>query len=203
MVKNRRLKKERMSVRIVKAKGVQPDEFENVLVKELSAIASGSSAIAAKLAGLQILAAKEVPVSASKKAVVVFVPFKLMTHYKRIQTQLISELEKRLTDRQVVIVAQRTILSPNFTRKAGVKAGSVRPYSRTLKAVHEALLEDLVYPVEIVGKRTRYKTDGSKTLKVLLEGRKKDEVDDRLDTFAAVYSKLTNKNVVFMFPLDN
>ncbi len=32
--------------------------------------------------------------------------------------------------------------------------------------VHEAILGDLVYPTEIVGKRVRYKLDGSKTLKV-------------------------------------
>ncbi len=32
--------------------------------------------------------------------------------------------------------------------------------------VHEAILDDLVYPTEIVGKRVRYKVEGSKMLKV-------------------------------------
>jgi small subunit ribosomal protein S7e len=32
--------------------------------------------------------------------------------------------------------------------------------------VHDAILGDLVYPTEIVGKRVRYKLDGGKTLKV-------------------------------------
>lgn len=32
--------------------------------------------------------------------------------------------------------------------------------------VHDAILDDLVYPTEIVGKRVRYKLDGSRTLKV-------------------------------------
>jgi small subunit ribosomal protein S7e len=35
-----------------------------------------------------------------------------------------------------------------------------------LTAVHEQLLEDLVYPSEIVGKRTRVAQDGSKLIRV-------------------------------------
>ena len=35
-----------------------------------------------------------------------------------------------------------------------------------LLQVHDAILDDLVYPTEIVGKRVRYKLDGSRTLKV-------------------------------------
>lgn len=39
-------------------------------------------------------------------------------------------------------------------------------YSRTLTSVHDAILEDLVFPSEIVGKRIRIKLDGSKLIKV-------------------------------------
>jgi len=61
----------------------------------------------------------------------------------------------------VVLIATRRILRPP-------KKGSAvqRPRSRTLTAVHEAMLEDIVLPAEIVGKRVRYRIDGSKIMKV-------------------------------------
>ena len=39
-------------------------------------------------------------------------------------------------------------------------------FSRTLTAVHDSILDDLVYPSEIVGKRIRIKLDGSRLTKV-------------------------------------
>jgi small subunit ribosomal protein S7e len=53
---------------------------------------------------------------------------------------------------------------PKPTRNSRVK--QKRPRSRTLTDVHAKILEDLVFPTEIVGKRTRIATDGGKLLKV-------------------------------------
>jgi len=66
--------------------------------------------------------------------------------------------------------------------------------------VHDAILGDLVYPVEIVGKRIRTKEDGSKTLKVVLDEKERGGVDYRLDTYSEVYRRLTGRGVVFDFP---
>jgi small subunit ribosomal protein S7e len=63
--------------------------------------------------------------------------------------------------------------------------------------------QDIVYPTEIVGKRIRYKVDGTKTLKVYLDPKDLVNVETKLDTFAKVYSSLTNKDVVFEFPVEN
>lgn len=76
-----------------------------------------------------------------------------------------------------------------------------RPRSRTLTAVHEAILSDLVYPTEIVGKRTRQKTDGAKVLKVLLDSKDQGGMEWKLDGIAEVYRKLTGRQVIFEFPV--
>ena len=61
----------------------------------------------------------------------------------------------------MILIASRRIVRPP---KKG--SAATRPRTRTLTAVHEAILEDVVLPAEIVGKRTRYRLDGSKIMKV-------------------------------------
>merc|ERR1712060_597108 len=131
-------------------------------------------------------------------AVVVHVPFRVWKSVQKIQGRLIRELEKKFSKKSVVFVASRTILDKNFRRK-GLK---VRPRSRTLTSVHESILDDVVGPTEIVGKRTRIGVDGSKVMKVYLDpkDKEKENVEAKLETFASVYKKLTNKETLFTFP---
>lgn len=57
--------------------------------------------------------------------------------------RLTRELEKKFSDRHVVFIGQRRMMRKP-TRVSRVK--QQRPRSRTLKEVHEKILEDLVYP---------------------------------------------------------
>jgi small subunit ribosomal protein S7e len=114
---------------------------------------------------------------------------------------LTRELEKKFSDRHVLILASRRILpKPKRSARARNTQTQKRPRSRTLTAVHDAILTDLVYPVEIVGKRLRTKEDGGKTLKVILDEKERGGVDYRLDTYSEVYRKLTGRGVTFEFP---
>merc|ERR1711957_770439 len=132
-----------------------------------------------------------------RKVVIIHFPFRVWKTVKKIQGRLTRELEKKFSKKHIVFIANRTILDKNFRRK-GL---AVRPRSRTLTAVHESILEDVVGPTEIVGKRTRISVDGSKVLKVYLDSKDKDKenVEAKLATFSAVYKKLTNKEAVFSF----
>ncbi|KAK2092987.1 40S ribosomal protein [Saguinus oedipus] len=66
-----------------------------------------------------------------------------------------------------------------------------RPRSHTLTAVHNAILEDLVFPREIVGKRIRVKLDGSRLIKVHLDKAQQNNVEHKVESFSGVCKKLT------------
>merc|ERR1711920_410134 len=186
--------------KIVKDKGVAPSDLEEEVAKALFDIeVSPSSDIKADVRDIYINSAKEMDVGRNNKAVVVHFPFRVWKNVQKIQGRLIRELEKKFSKKHLVFVANRTILDTNFRRK-GLK---VRPRSRTLTAVHESILEDIIGPTEIVGKRTRIGVDGTKVMKVLLDPKDKDKenVEAKLETFSSVYKKLTNKETTFAFPV--
>ena len=159
------LTRSRMDIKkkIVKEKGAPLDAFEEEVSQALSELEANSTDLKAELRELYLVSAKEVDV-AGRKAVVLFVPYRLLKLTHKIQSRLVRELEKKFSSKHVMVIAQRRIQRKEA--KAGRTLKQKRPVSRTLTAVHDAILEDLVYPTEIVGKHTRYRTDGSKLLKM-------------------------------------
>ena len=77
------------------------------------------------------------------------------------------------------------------------------PRSRTLTAVHAAILEDTVYPATITGKSTRVSLDGAKHTKIFLDPLDKEKVDSKLDAMAQIYHKLTTHKISIHFSKPN
>ncbi|KAI1897352.1 hypothetical protein AGOR_G00082430 [Albula goreensis] len=146
-----------------------------------------------------VFIAQEIEVAGNRKAIIIFVPVPQLKSFQKIQVRLVRELEKKFSGKHVVFIAQRRIL-PKPTRKSRTKNKQKRPRSRTLTAVHDAILEDLVFPSEIVGKRIRVKLDSSRLIKVHLDKAQQNNVEHKVETFSGVYKKLTGKDVVFEFP---
>ncbi|KAI8900592.1 ribosomal protein S7e [Globomyces pollinis-pini] len=184
--------------KIIKPAGVQPDELELQLAQNIFDLEHNVAELKSDLRGLQFTSAKEIDIGHGRKAIIIFVPVPLLKSFHKVQTRLVRELEKKFSDRHVLLVAQRRILRrPSHKSRVQQK----RPRSRTLTSVHEQLLEDMVYPTEIVGKRTKVKVDGSKTIKVFLDRKDHTSLEYKLDTFTSAYKKLTGKDVVFEFPV--
>ncbi|XP_050886134.1 40S ribosomal protein S7 isoform X1 [Lathyrus oleraceus] len=144
--------------KISKDKGAEPTEFEESVGQALFDLENTNHELKSELKDLYINSAVQVDVSGN-----IHVPYRLRKGFRKIHVRLVRELEKKFSGKDVILIATRRIVRPP-------KKGSAaqRPRSRTLTAVHEAMLEDVVLPAEIVGKRTRYRVDGSKIMKVKL-----------------------------------
>ncbi|KAI0719481.1 40S ribosomal protein S7 [Cerioporus squamosus] len=185
--------------RTANAPRTAPDETETAVAQAIIDLENSAPELKGELRPLQISAAREVDVRGGKKAIVIFVPVPQLKAFHKVQQRLTRELEKKFSDRHVVFVAQRRMLRKP-TRNSRVQ--QKRPRSRTLTSVHDKILEDLVFPTEIVGKRTRVAVDGSKLLKVFLDAKDATSLEYKLDSFSSVYRRLTGKDVVFEFPVQ-
>ncbi|ESW23659.1 hypothetical protein PHAVU_004G065700 [Phaseolus vulgaris] len=182
--------------KILKDKDAEPTELEETVAQYLFDLENTNQELKSDLKDLYINQAIQMDVANNRKAVVIYVPFRLSKAFHKIHLRLVRELEKKFSGKDVILIATRRILRPP-------KKGSAvqRPRTRTLTSVHDAMLEDVVYPAEIVGKRTRYRIDGSKIMKVFLDPKERNNTEYKLETFSGVYRKLTGKDVVFDYPV--
>ncbi|XP_058091501.1 small ribosomal subunit protein eS7-like [Magnolia sinica] len=182
--------------KIQKGKDVEPTEFEESVAQSFFDLENTNQELKSDLKDLYINSAVQMDISGNRRAVVIHVPHRLRKAYRKIHVRLVRELEKKFSGKDVILIASRRIMRPP---KKG--SAAVRPRSRTLTAVHEAMLEDVVYPAEIVGKRIRYRLDGSKIIKIYLDPKERNNTEYKLETFAGVYGKLSGKDVVFEYPI--
>nr|AGR45374.1 small subunit ribosomal protein 7 [Sudhausia crassa] len=186
------------SNKIIKPVGEAVTDLEKQIAGALADL-EATSEIKAQLRELFIVGVKEVEIG-NKKSIIVFVPVPQLKQFQKIQPRLVRELEKKLGGKHVLFVARRRILPKPQRGSKRFAEKQKRPRSRTLTAVHEAMLSDIVFPAEIVGKRTRVKLDGKKILKIHLDKTQQTNVEHKVDTFSSVYKHLTGKDVSFEFP---
>ena len=170
---------------IAKPEGVKANDFEIAIANEIAEIAKKTKDLAEPLKTFKMTAAKEVEIEGDKKA------------FRMIQSRLTTELEKKFEGRPVVFIAQRTILGKSYRRAH--KFNGVRPHAYTLTAVHEAIIDDLVYPCECVGKHTHISCTDGNYIKVFLGNQGQQDVENKLGALSTIYKKLTSKTIKFEF----
>ena len=176
----------------------KPSEFEYHVAQTLGEIEASASDLKADLKNIVITGATEFEgryKGVDRSSVIIMVHYKSLAAVKKVHARLVSELEKRFA-RPVALIFQRNIL-PKYLKSKGQQK---RPYSRTLTQVHESILEDILFPITIMGRRMRIKCDGKRVFKVLLDPLQREQIENKLDFLAAIYRKLTNKDVNFEFP---
>merc|ERR1712039_896313 len=186
--------------KLQKKNNQRASDIENNVAQTLLDIQNNADAATKEqLMQLHLVAVKEVDVG-GRNALILMVPAPQVVGWQKIQTKIVRELEKKFSGKHVMIIGQRKVMAKE-ARKAGAKCyKQKRPISRSVKHVHEAILEDCVYPAEITGKRIRHKLDDSTVIKAFLDRSSQTTIEHKIATFSAVYKRLTGKNVVFEFP---
>merc|ERR1712100_2183 len=188
--------------KIQKENGAEPDELEDAVAQAMFDLEANAHDLKVDLHDLFFLSAKEYDVAGGKKAITITVPYRLLKayHKNQVQQRLVRELEKKFSGKHVVIVASRKIQQKTIRKAKG--SAQRRPRSRTLTAVHDAILEDLVYPTEIVGKRVRVRLDGTKQTRMYLDPKDQTNIEYKLESSGSVFKRLTGKDAVFDFPIN-
>jgi small subunit ribosomal protein S7e len=179
-----------------KAKRAKPSELETSVAQALMQLELSHKALGDCLPRFHFNTAKEFehPLS-KKKGLLVLYPLRFVMLVRKVQKTLVAELEKRFPGRAVMLVAQRKVVKrPNDVYKL-----QEVQRSRTATAVNESILEDLIYPADIVARRWRFRTDGSRVMKVFLDSRAKAKLGGRLNIASYLYKKLTKRVVQFGF----
>lgn len=177
-------------------KRANPSEIEESVAKTLYDLESTHKTLKAQLPRFHINGVRVIETPRSNKnAMVVFYPLRFLMLVRKIQKSLTAELEKRHPGSVVVLVAQRKITK----RPTDVYKLQKVQRSKTSTAVFENILNDLIYPCDVVGRRWRFRTDGSRTMKVFLDARDRKKIEARLAVIANVYRQLTHRTVTFAF----
>lgn len=128
----------------------------------------------------------------SYNALVVYLPFVYTKNHKGLLAKIVNEIQtkKKLP---AFIVTQRTMIHGKSDFKQKI------PRNRTLTSVYDSILEDLISPGIIIGKRARYHLDGSQHIKIFLNDESKGYLENKTALIAQIYKQLTNRKVSFEF----
>ncbi|MBA0621958.1 hypothetical protein Godav_007534, partial [Gossypium davidsonii] len=92
-----------------------------------------------------IITSSQIDVSSSRKAVVIHVPYRLSKAFRSVHVKLVRELEKKFSGKVGVVSCSSHWGFVSLQKRALLFRGHA--------AVHEAMLEDIILPAEVVGKR--------------------------------------------------
>lgn len=163
---------------------------------QLAAQASCAPELKADIPYIQIAGTRQLTVEKTGKEVIVcLVPQKSFVSVKRIHSRLLPELEKK-SNKHLILLCQRQML-PSKTHLQQLKK---QPLNQKLSTVIDGYMEDICGPCEVVGKRLRFKSDGKRVLKVLVDPKERTKCEDKLETYNAVHKDLLNREAIYKFP---
>merc|ERR1712032_25538 len=173
-------------------------DLEEEIAKTLVAFENGNQDIQQHLKFVYFNSAEEVEFKQAddtmSKYILIRIPFRSLAYFRKVGSKVIDHLETKYKW-PIIVIANRTIQS----KRAKTHASQMRPRSRTLKAVHAALLQDIVVPSSVTGRTTRISQDSGTQERVFLDPLDKHLVESKIDCMAHAYAKLTTHKIAIDF----
>lgn len=171
------------------------NEITKTLTNVLSRIQENDPVLKKGLEDVKIENANEIAMGADKRCYLVQVNESSVKNLQNVHGDITKKLEDHFSTPVVIVPFRKKINGKLFRKYRGTKV----PREKTLTAVHEAYLEDLLYPATIVGKRVRYPKGKGRLFKVFVDQLDKDSVEYKTNAIVACYKALTNRDLQIEF----
>jgi len=169
----------------------QLNELTKNLTNALHSISDKDHDLKKDIESIKIENAAEITTLDNKKCYLVQVSEDSLTSFHRVQSEVTKKLESKLSN-PVVIVPNRKRINGNLFRQF---RGKKVPRSETLTHVYDTLLQDVVYPAAIVGKRIRFPKSKGRVFKIQVDALDKENIEYKLNAIVASYKALTNREL--------
>ena len=149
----------------------------------------------AELETIKIEYANEVKMEDDQKCFLVQISTQNLAGFKKVHSLLTKKLEEHLSNPVIIIHSRKRVNGNEYRTFVSKKV----PRDRTLTAVFDAYLDDILYPATIVGKRIRYPVGKTRTFKVLVDPLDKETIEYKLPAMTSCYRALTNRKLEIEF----
>ena len=184
--------------KIIKKAGEEPTDLEQEVAKQIGIIENNNKAAKLHLSIIFINSVNNVDYEqadgSAGQYMLIRIPHRSLGAFRKVGSLVQEHLEAHY-ERPVMIVANRTILSPSALRHPT----QMRPRSRTLTNVNQEILADVCFPSHIAGRSVRVCADGRKIQKVNLDPLDQETMTDRISAIAHCYHALTTHKITFGF----
>ena len=173
-----------------KGKKEKVTEIEKNFQNTLNSIVNSEKENKKELEGLKIENAKEVQVEKGERCYLVRVKTNDERDLKKVHSTLVKKFEEQYSAPVALIPAKKRVNGKLYRRYRGTKV----PRDKTLSAMFDSYLEDLLYPATIIGKRIRYPKGKCRQFKVLVDPTDKDSIEYKIPYKEKNMDVLENSN---------
>lgn len=165
--------------------------LNNLLVK----LQTNEIELKTELETITIEAASEIVIDSGKRCYLIKVSSPSAKDIKKVQALLVQKFEAHFSTPVVIIPSKNKIDGKVYRKYRGTKV----PRDRTLTAIYDSYLEEIIFPATLVGKRIRYPKGQSRHYKILVDSIDKTFIEYKVPAITACYKSLTKRNLQLEF----